>query len=92
MPKDEVADTAARMTYVFTSSCDPARRADIVDFVTKHFATMAGGARTVKQAIETMDQCIASKQVLAPEVRAWLGGFKPARPKSPKHAGDARKK
>jgi len=91
MPKDEVAGTAAEMTYIFTSLCDPARRAETVDFVTKHFASMPGGARTVKQAIESMDQCIASKQLLQPEVRAWLGGFKPPKPKTPKTAKDAAK-
>jgi hypothetical protein len=86
MPKDEVAGTAAELTYIFTSICDPGRRADIVDYVTKHFATMPGGARTVKQAIEGMDQCIASKQLLEPEIRAWLGGFKPPKPAKPKDA------
>ena len=63
--------------------------------MTKHFASMPGGARTVKQAIESMDQCIASKQLLEPEIRAWLGGFKPPKPKTPKApkaATDARKK
>ena len=94
MPKDEVAGTAAEMTTVFTSSCDAARRNEVVEYVDKEFATLPGGARAVKQAIESMDQCIASKQMLEPEIRAWLGGYKPAKPKAakPSKAGDARKK
>jgi hypothetical protein len=33
-----------------------------------------------------MDQCIASKQLLEPEIRAWLGGFKPPKPAKSNHA------
>jgi alanyl aminopeptidase len=89
MPHDEVAGTAAEIAYVFTGSCDPARRTEIVDYVTQHFAKLPGGERAVKQALEGMDQCIASRKLLEPEIRAWLGGFKPPKPKQPK---DAKKK
>jgi hypothetical protein len=54
------------------------RRAEIVDYVNRTFAGMPGGARTVQQAIEGMDHCIARRQLVDPELRAWLGG-KPER-------------
>jgi hypothetical protein len=39
---------------------------------------MPGGARTVQQAIEGMDQCIARRKLMEPEIRSWLAGGKPA--------------
>ncbi|MBV8761083.1 MAG: ERAP1-like C-terminal domain-containing protein, partial [Deltaproteobacteria bacterium] len=84
MPQDETTSGVAELSYVFTSSCDPARRDDIADFVKAHFGSMPGGERTVKQAIEGMDQCIASRRLLEPEIRAWLGGYKPPKAKDSK--------
>jgi hypothetical protein len=37
-----------------------------------------GGARTVKQAIEEMDPCIARRTLVEPEICSWLGGGTPA--------------
>lgn len=85
MPQDETTSGVAELSYVFTASCDAARRDEIAEFVTSHFGSMPGGERTVKQAIESMDQCIASRKLLEPEIRAWLAGFKPPKAKlSPK--------
>jgi hypothetical protein len=81
MPQDETASGVAELSYVFTSSCDPARRDDLAEYVKAHFGSMPGGERTVKQAIESMDQCIASRRLMDPEIRAWLGGYKPPKPK-----------
>ncbi|HSN27562.1 MAG TPA: M1 family metallopeptidase [Kofleriaceae bacterium] len=81
MPQDETTSGVAELSYVFTASCDPARRDDIAEYVKTHFASMPGGERTVKQAIEGMDQCIASRRLMDPEIRAWLGGFKPPKAK-----------
>jgi hypothetical protein len=77
MPQDEVTGGLGRMAFVFTGSCDAKRRDDIADFVTKHFAVLPGGEHDVKEAIEGMDQCIAMRASLEPEIRAWLGGWKP---------------
>ena len=84
MPQDETTSGVAELSYVFTASCDAARRDEIADFVKTHFGSMPGGERTVKQAIESMDQCIASRKLLEPEVRAWLQGFKPPKAKDSK--------
>jgi hypothetical protein len=84
MPQDEVDGGVASVVYLFTRGCDASRRDQIVDYVTKSFATIPGGAHLVQQAIETLDQCIASRAVLDPEIRAWLGGVKIPKPKDNK--------
>jgi hypothetical protein len=80
IPKDEVTSGAASYAYVITRACDGARRDEIADYVTHRFGSLPGGDRTVKQAIESMDRCIATRAILEPEIRAWLGGFKIPRP------------
>jgi alanyl aminopeptidase len=84
MPMDETAGAVSEIAEIFTATCDPARRDDIADYVTKHFGSMPAGERIVKQAIEGMDQCIASRTHVEPAVRAWLGGYKIPRPKADK--------
>jgi cytosol alanyl aminopeptidase len=74
IPSDGTANGQAWLAGVFTASCAPERRAEIVDYVTRTFAGMPGGARAVKQSIEGMDHCIARRQLLDPEIRSWLGG------------------
>src|SRR5207245_447206 len=72
MPQDEVAGGIGGLAGLFTSACDPRRRDELADYVTRHFGVIPGGDRVVKQAIESMDQCLASRAALEPEVRAWL--------------------
>ena len=84
MPQDEVAGGLWRVANLFVSACDARRRDEIADFVQKHFGVLPGGERVARQAIESMDQCIASRGLLDPELRAWLGGFKLPRPEAKK--------
>ena len=44
------------------------------------FTDEPGGAREVRNNIEWLDQCIASRGALEPELRGWLGGVKIPRP------------
>jgi alanyl aminopeptidase len=81
MPGDETASPIAGISRLFTESCDAARRDEVVDYVTRTFAKLPGGERVVKQAIEEMDQCIAKKRVLEPELRGWLMGIRLPKPK-----------
>lgn len=83
-PADEV--TGAQVSAVarlFTQACDPALRDAIVDYLTENVVPKPGGARVVAQQVERLDQCIASREVLEPEIRAWLAGVMPREP-SPK--------
>jgi len=76
MPRDETSNPSAGLANLFTRACRAEQREAIVDYVKKTFEKMPGGARIVAQAIEGMDQCIARRKVLDPEIRAWLGGVK----------------
>jgi alanyl aminopeptidase len=84
MPHDEVAGSAADFAWIFAAACDVAQRDELADYMTKHFAALPGGERTVRQAIEGLDQCIASRKVVESELRGWLGGYKIPKPKESK--------
>jgi len=74
IPTDGTAGDQSFLAYVFTEICRAEQRDEIADYVTKMFAGLPGGERTVKQAIEEMDQCIARRTLVEPEIRRWLGG------------------
>ena len=80
MPRDEVAG----LSGVFTETCKAERRDEIIAYVTRMFGKLPGGAHQVKERIEAMDQCIARRKILEPEVRGWLTGVKIAKPAAPK--------
>ena len=77
LPSAQTTSPLARYAYVFTSTCKADQRDAIADYVMKTFSSAGGGERVVKQAIESMDQCIAKRKILEPEIRAWLGGIRP---------------
>jgi alanyl aminopeptidase len=81
LPADETTGgSLAGLSALFTGTCRADQRAAVVDYVMKTFSTLPGGMRVVKQNIEEMDQCIATRALLEPEVRAWLGGVKIPKP------------
>ena len=80
MPKDEVTGGLVQLMGLFTGACAPARRDAIVAEIQKRFDGQPGAPRVIAQMTERLDQCIANKLALAPEVRGWLGGVKLPRP------------
>ncbi|MEJ7602200.1 MAG: M1 family metallopeptidase [Kofleriaceae bacterium] len=62
----------ASFATVFTAACSAEHRDEIAAYVKTAFGPHVGGDRVVAQSVEAMDQCIARKQLLAPELRAWL--------------------
>ncbi|HEY0251713.1 MAG TPA: ERAP1-like C-terminal domain-containing protein, partial [Kofleriaceae bacterium] len=60
---------------LFTAACDPRRRDEIVAAIAP-FAKKPGAERVVAQATEGLDQCIATRTVLEPEIREWLDSVK----------------
>lgn len=80
-PSAETSTPMARFSSVFTSACRADQRDAIATFVQQKFGAMPGGARLVRNNIEDMDQCIARRKVLEPEVRAWLAGLRLPKPK-----------
>jgi alanyl aminopeptidase len=82
IPSDGATGGNTWLTFVFTSSCSPEHRDEIADYVTKTFGQRQGGERIVRQGIERMDQCIARRKLMEPELRSWLGGTGGARASS----------
>ncbi|MBA3539640.1 MAG: M1 family metallopeptidase [Deltaproteobacteria bacterium] len=81
LPKDETTGPfAGRFAGLYTSACDAAQRDAVAAYVTATFAPMSGGARAVRQEIEQMDQCIAGRKLLQPELLGWLSGVKIPKP------------
>jgi alanyl aminopeptidase len=74
LPSDGTVTGQAWLAFVMTAACSPDRRDETVEYVTTNFAKLPGGARTVQQAVEAMDQCIARRKLIEPELRDWLGG------------------
>ena len=64
---------ALRLLAPFEASCEPSRRDDVAAYLHDHFSSMASAERPVKQAIESLDACIARRKRIEPAVRAWLG-------------------
>jgi len=75
-PKDSTTISVAELSWIFTSACKAETREAVVTRVTTEFAALPGGAHVVAQGIEAMDQCIAQKKLLEPEIKAWLGGLR----------------
>ena len=82
LPADDVTGAGAEaVAKLFAQACDPDRRDAMVDYLTQNVSSRPGGARVVAQYIERLDQCIASRALLEPEIRAWLN--QPAREPEP---------
>lgn len=72
----ESAWPLARLSSVLTARCRAEERDEIAADVLATFGPLPGGARVVAQSLEAMDQCIAQRARLGPDVRAWLEGIR----------------
>jgi alanyl aminopeptidase len=81
LPKDGTAGPLANYAYLFTDACRADKRDEIIAYVRKEFTALGGGTRVVEQAIESMNQCIATRALVEPELRGWLTGVKIAKDK-----------
>jgi hypothetical protein len=91
-PSSETTSPLARMSGLFTATCRADQRDAIADYVKATFEQLPGGPRVVRQNLESMDQCIASRALLEPELRAWLEGLRPPKPKTDEKPGKDGKK
>ena len=76
LPRDGTTGPFAQLSGLFTATCRAEQRQAIADYVQKTFGELPGGRRIVAQNLEQMDQCIARRAQLEPEIRAWLTGAK----------------
>ncbi|MBA3463790.1 MAG: M1 family metallopeptidase [Deltaproteobacteria bacterium] len=88
LPQDAVTSPIAYYAYLFTNACRADQRDEITAYVRKEFTSLPGGKRVVDQAIERMNQCIAKRTVLEPEIRGWLTGVKIPKANAPKDKTD----
>ena len=79
-PSSETTSPLAQLSALFTATCRADQRDAVIDYVKRMFEPLPGGPRVVRQNIEAMDHCIASRALLEPEVTAWLAGLRPPRP------------
>ena len=68
------------LASIFIRSCDAAKRDDAATYIKPTFASIPGSDRSLQQDLEAMDQCIARRAALDPELRGWLTGVKIPRP------------
>jgi len=92
MPQDGTSGPFARLSALFTQSCNADQRAAVADYVKQTFASLPGGTRIIAQNLEQMDQCIARRALLEPEIRAWLAGAKIPGPAKSGAVGNGRAK
>jgi hypothetical protein len=83
MPKDAVTGMVGIVTFLFTGSCDAAAHGEARRYVMESFGKLAGGERAIRQGFEAMDQCIASRKLLEPALRAFASGVKIPKPAKP---------
>ncbi|HEY5947435.1 MAG TPA: M1 family aminopeptidase, partial [Kofleriaceae bacterium] len=83
LPKDAVTGMVGLMSTLFAGSCDASLRDETRTYAMASFAKLVGGERVINQSFEAMDQCIASRKLLEPELRAFLSGVKIPKPAKP---------
>ncbi len=91
VPPDGTAGQVSGFAWLFVGTCKAERRDEVVGYMTKTFASLPGGARTVKQATEALDQCIARRKIIDHEVRAWLSGMRLPKPAAAKQTKTKRR-
>lgn len=76
MPRETVTGAAGLLVKLFTDGCNAATRDEVAEYVADHFHMLSGAKRVIEQDIEAMDQCIAKRALVEPELRGWLSGVK----------------
>jgi alanyl aminopeptidase len=77
LPHDDTSSGIAMLAHLFTDTCQAAERDAVVRYATERFAPLPGGKTMVEQALEAMDQCIATRAALTPQIRVWLAASSP---------------
>jgi alanyl aminopeptidase len=89
LPADGATFSLGSLGSLFTKTCKADQRDAVVEYVTKTFSKYPGAERVLKQSIEDMDQCIAKRRVIEPELEAWLGGVRVKKDTDKKDKTDA---
>jgi hypothetical protein len=73
---DDTGTTVFAFAEPFARDCDAARRDELAAYMKQTFSAIPGAPRRIVQLTEGLDRCIATRKLLDPEVRGWLGGVK----------------
>jgi cytosol alanyl aminopeptidase len=76
LPTDSVTGLSGDFSGVLAASCDKAKRDEAKKYAIEHYGKMPGGVQVIEQVFEGMDQCIATRELIAPQLRGWLSGIK----------------
>ncbi len=76
LPTESVTGMSFQFASVLSASCDAAKRDEAKAYALAHYGKLPGGEQMVVQVFEAMDQCIAKREVTAPQLRGWLGGIR----------------
>ena len=60
------------VVWPVVGTCEAATREDAAAWAEEHVTPLQGGQRQVAQAVESLDQCIARRATLGPQVDAWM--------------------
>lgn len=72
VPREAGDDYAASLPQVGSAFCDASHRAELDSFFADRVKAYSGGPRTLAQTLEEIDQCIANRRKLTPELEAFL--------------------
>jgi alanyl aminopeptidase len=75
LPREVGEDYAALLPSVGGSFCDAKRRDELDSFFADRVKDYNGGPRTLAQALEGIDLCIAARKSLTPELTAFLNRY-----------------
>lgn len=89
LPADGATFSLGSLGSLFTKTCQADQRDAVVAYVMKTFSKYPGAKRVLDQSIEDMDQCIAKRRVIEPELEAWLGGVRMKKDTDKKDKTDA---
>jgi alanyl aminopeptidase len=75
LPREVDADFAAYLPITGNAFCDATHREEVDSFFRDRIKSYVGGERTLRQALESIDVCIAKKKVLEPSIAEFLKAY-----------------
>ncbi len=76
LPSEATTGSATDYIDVYTSNCTRERRLTVRKILEQRFGNMLGADRAIAQTLEAYDQCVASRAIYEPQLRAWLSSLK----------------
>jgi alanyl aminopeptidase len=75
LPREVDADFASYLPFTGNAFCDAAHRQEVDSFFRERVKSYTGGERMLRNALETIDVCIARKKALGPSMTEFLKAY-----------------